>query len=214
MNLRGGGAEIIENLYCLLESFVRDSRAYMGKIIYPVIAKEMTAHLDMQGFFTNDKCFILTLNRYNENILFYLIALFNSKIMFWYFQQIGATLGANGYEMRKIFIEKLPIPKITESNQHLVDKIIALVDAILAIKTNRRRRIGHTEMIGFCATKVAPPKIGQNKASEVSLLATHVQSDNQCRTTDTSNLESEVDFLVYMLYHLNDEEIKVIEEKR
>lgn len=142
-------AEIIENLYYLLESFVRDSKKqYQGKIVYPVIAKEMSAHLDMQGFFANDKCFILTLNRYNKNTLFYLIALFNSKTMFWYFQQIGATLGANGYEMRKIFIEKLPIPKITKSNQKIVDSIIALVDEILAVKADSAIQ---------SATKVAPP---------------------------------------------------------
>ena len=229
----GGGAEIIENLYCLLESFVRDSRAYMGKIIYPVIAKEMTAHLDMQGFFTNDKCFILTLNRYNENILFYLIALFNSKIMFWYFQQIGATLGANGYEMRKIFIEKLPIPKITESNQHLADRIVALVDAILAIKTN-------------CHSEHSKKSLQNNRDVSLSMKAQHDKQDSVCHSEpalageeslwakkqrasqrdvsgirpqhdkipDTSNLEFEIDSLVYQLYGMSDEEIKLVDSKK
>ncbi|MDE6044526.1 MAG: hypothetical protein K2F85_03285, partial [Helicobacter sp.] len=208
-------------------------RAYLGKIIYPVIAKEMTAHLDMQGFFTNDKCFVLTLNRYNENILFYLIALFNSKIMFWYFQQIGATLGANGYEMRKIFIEKLPIPKITESNQHLADRIVALVDAILAIKTN-------------CHSERSKKSLQNNRDVSLSMKVQHDKQDSVCHSEpalageeslwakkqrasqrdvsgirpqhdkipDTSNLEFEIDSLVYQLYGMSDEGIKLVSSKK
>ena len=79
------------------------------KIIYPNMAKEFIAHLDTQGFFTNQKCFILT-DKNGKN-LHYLTAILNSKANFWYFKQIGATLGASGYEMSKIFVEKLPIPK-------------------------------------------------------------------------------------------------------
>lgn len=102
------------------------------KIVYPNMAKEFIAHLDTQGFFTNQKCFILTDK--NSKNLHYLTAILNSKANFWYFKQIGATLGASGYEMSKIFVEKLPIPQITESNKPLCDEIIKCVDKILESK--------------------------------------------------------------------------------
>lgn len=141
-------------------------REYQGKIIYPNMAKEFIAHLDTQGFFTNQKCFILT-DKNGEN-LHYLTAILNSKANFWYFKQIGATLGASGYEMSKIFVEKLPIPQITESNKPLCDEIIKCVDKIL-----------------------------ESKAKDSTL--------------DTSKLESQIDSLVYKLYNLSDDEIKIIE---
>ena len=107
-------------------------REYQGKIIYPNMAKEFIAHLDTQGFFTNQKCFILTDK--NGKSLHYLTAILNSKANFWYFKQIGATLGASGYEMSKIFVEKLPIPKITESNKPLANEIIKCVEQILSLR--------------------------------------------------------------------------------
>lgn len=36
---------------------------------------------------------------------------------------------------------------------------------------------------------------------------------NRSFTIDTSKLESEIDFLVYKLYNLTDEEIRIIENK-
>lgn len=96
------------------------------------MAKEFIAHLDTQGFFTNQKCFILTDK--NGKSLHYLTAILNSKANFWYFKQIGATLGASGYEMSKIFVEKLPIPKITESNKPLANEIIKCVEQILSLR--------------------------------------------------------------------------------
>ncbi|GAA8099139.1 hypothetical protein HpDR14_15000 [Helicobacter pylori] len=46
----------------------------------------------------------------------------------------GGGLGESGYRYKKAFIERLPIPQITEKNQELADKIIALVDKILKSK--------------------------------------------------------------------------------
>lgn len=135
------------------------------KIVYPNMNKEFIASYDTQRFYTNQKCFIITSK--NENLT-YLTALLNSKLNFWYFKQIGATLGANGYEMSKIFVEKLPIPKITKENQNLVDELVKLVNQILALKA-------------------------------------------QISSADTSQLECDIDNLIYKLYNLSPNDIKIIE---
>lgn len=135
------------------------------KIVYPNMNKEFIASYDTQRFYTNQKCFIITSK--NENLT-YLTALLNSKLNFWYFKQIGATLGANGYEMSKIFVEKLPIPKITNENENLTDELVNLVNQILALKAENS-------------------------------------------SADTSQLEKDIDNLIYKLYNLSPNDIKIIE---
>ncbi|HIC9279076.1 TPA: hypothetical protein ACW34S_001432, partial [Campylobacter jejuni] len=70
----------------------------------------------------------------------------------------------------KIYIEKLPIPKINSKNQKLVDELINSVDEIL-------------------------------KAKE------------QDKNANTQELENKINSLVYKLYNLTEEEIKIIENK-
>ncbi len=141
------------------------------KIVYPNMAKEFIAYFDTEGFFTNQKCFIITSNNIRQNgALLYLTAILNSKVNFWYFKQIGATLGASGYEMSKIFVENLPVPKIDSKNKNLANEIIKIVNKILESK-----------------------KLDSN--------------------FDTTNLESNIDNLVYKLYNLDSNEIAIIEGK-
>jgi len=132
-------------------------------VVYPNMASELQAVLDKNKFICNQKAFIIT-----GSHLRYIASLFNSKVEFWYFKKIGATLGSAGYEMSKIFIEKLPIPPITPANEPIVNQIEALVDKILAAK-------------------------------------------QQNPHTDTGEWEKEIDRLVYKLYDLSEEEIKIIE---
>lgn len=83
---------------------------------------------DTQGFYINQTCyFILTDDKY-------LYATLNSKLIYFYMRQMASSLGDGAFRWIKQFIEKLPIPKITESNQHLVDRIVALVNEILNLK--------------------------------------------------------------------------------
>ncbi|KHL88417.1 restriction endonuclease [Helicobacter pylori] len=141
------------------------------KIVYGEIVQEPRFYLDngeceLGGFYAEATSFILT----GEH-LHYLLGMLHSKLITFAFKTFyaGGGLGESGYRYKKAFIERLPIPKITEKNQELADKIIALVDKILALKEK-------------------DPK------------------------ANTQGLEKEIDALVYQLYHLTDEEIKIIED--
>ncbi|WRB92204.1 Eco57I restriction-modification methylase domain-containing protein [Helicobacter pylori] len=93
----------------------------------------------------------------------FLVGLLNSRLLDWLFRKTSTNNHVNLYEL-----ETLPIPQITKSNQPTADKIIALVDKILAVK----------------------------------------EKDPKANTLES---EKEIDALVYRLYHLTDEEIKIIE---
>ncbi|WP_231211483.1 Eco57I restriction-modification methylase domain-containing protein [Helicobacter pylori] len=101
-----------------------------------------------------------------------ILGVLNSSFMSWYAREnfkdkhmSGGYLGLN-----KGNLEKLPMFELLKSNQPTADKIIALVDKILALKEK-------------------DPK------------------------ANTQELEKEIDALVYQLYNLTDEEIKIIEER-
>ncbi|EJC54423.1 class I SAM-dependent DNA methyltransferase [Helicobacter pylori] len=141
------------------------------KIVYGEIVQEPRFYLDngeceLGYFYAEATSFILT----GEH-LHYLLGMLHSKLITFAFKTFyaGGGLGESGYRYKKAFIERLPIPQITEKNQELADKIIALVDKILALKEK-------------------DPK------------------------ANTQRLEKEIDALVYQLYHLTDEEIKIIED--
>ncbi|MGL2476976.1 DUF7149 domain-containing protein [Helicobacter pylori] len=106
------------------------------KIVYGEIVQEPRFYLDngeceLGGFYAEATSFILT----GEHLR-YLLGMLHSKLITFAFKTFyaGGGLGESGYRYKKAFIERLPIPQITEKNQELADKIIALVDKILQAK--------------------------------------------------------------------------------
>ncbi|MFP6022359.1 class I SAM-dependent DNA methyltransferase [Helicobacter pylori] len=141
------------------------------KIVYGEIVQEPRFYLDngeceLGYFYAEATSFILT----GEHLC-YLLGMLHSKLITFAFKTFyaGGGLGESGYRYKKAFIERLPIPQITEKNQELADKITDGAEAILALKEK-------------------DPK------------------------ANTQRLEKEIDALVYRLYHLTDEEIKIIED--
>ncbi|PUD16081.1 class I SAM-dependent DNA methyltransferase [Helicobacter pylori] len=140
------------------------------KIVYGEIVQEPRFYLDngeceLGYFYAEATSFILT----GEHLR-YLLGMLHSKLITFAFKTFyaGGGLGESGYRYKKAFIERLPIPKITEKNQELADKITDGAKQILALKEK-------------------DPK------------------------ANTQRLEKEIDALVYQLYNLTDEEIKIIE---
>ncbi|WP_459099700.1 type IIG restriction enzyme/methyltransferase [Helicobacter pylori] len=102
---------------------------------------------------------------------FLILGVLNSKLMTYFYKKkfFPTHMQGGAFGFDTLSVETLPIPQITKSNQPTADKIIALVDKILALKEK-------------------DPK------------------------ANTQELEKEIDALVYRLYNLTDEEIKIIEE--
>ena len=101
-----------------------------------------------------------------------LLACLNSKLLYWIIKLYGPTLGDNGFEFRKIFVEKLPVPRIESAKQK---PFIEIVDKILEI----------TKSEGYV----------NNPEKQAGVL----------------KYEKQIDQMVYELYGLTDEEIKIIE---
>ncbi|WRA79251.1 class I SAM-dependent DNA methyltransferase [Helicobacter pylori] len=141
------------------------------KIVYGEIVQEPRFYLDngeceLGVFYAEATSFILT----GEH-LHYLLGMLHSQLITFAFKTFyaGGGLGESGYRYKKAFIERLPIPQITQKNQELAQKITDCAERILKAKEK-------------------DPK------------------------TNTQGLEKEIDALVYQLYNLTDEEIKIIED--
>lgn len=78
-----------------------------------------------------DSMFSITF--YSNRNLKYLIANLNSSISKFWIKNNAATLG-DGIYGAKIYIEKLPIPKINSKNEKIANELINLVDEILKAK--------------------------------------------------------------------------------
>ncbi|MUU34517.1 class I SAM-dependent DNA methyltransferase [Helicobacter pylori] len=106
------------------------------KIVYGEIVQEPRFYLDngecgLGGFYAEATSFILT----GEHLC-YLLGMLHSKLITFAFKTFyaGGGLGESGYRYKKAFIERLPIPQITEKNQELARKITDCAERILKSK--------------------------------------------------------------------------------
>lgn len=128
-----------------------------GKIIYPNICKQPEFVYDTSKQYTNQKCFII------PEADKYLLALLNSRVTYFLFQNLLPKLRGDFYEPSYLYFKDFPI---VESENR--SEFITIADQIIDAKS-------------FNAA------------------------------ADTTALESEIDRLVYELYGLSEEEIKMVE---
>ena len=100
------------------------------KIIYPNMTKYLPFYLDTtEHFFINDKAFILTSE---VESLAYLTAALNSTVFRCCFMDNFPNLGEDRRELRKIFMDKIPIKKPTAEHVALFEALVPMVQAAKA----------------------------------------------------------------------------------
>ena len=98
---------------------------FKHKIIYPNMTKYLPFIYDMENFFINDKGFIIT----GENIAF-LTAFFNSSIFKFCFRENFPELQGGTRELRKIFLEKIPVIKISQKQNDIFESKIVKIQKL------------------------------------------------------------------------------------
>ena len=135
----------------------------------------------------NNKLYFITLN--NNSSINYLTSILNSKLLQFYFSFIFNFGGGKG----KDTFQNIPIPKIDEEKQQ---PFIKLVDEIL----ESRQKIKEYKILLDEAIK------NDNFDREIKLKKELETLENLC----TAN-EKTIDEMVYKLYDLTEDEIKIVE---
>ena len=150
-----------------------------AKIVYPEIARFCQFTLDTDGYFSNNKTFILP----TDDV--FILGVLNSSAAFFYFSRYCAALEGpkdRYLEFRAQYLRDFPIPTIgpDEATRERRGRIVELVEQMLSL----HKRLA----------SAARPH--QKTVLERQIAAT----------------DQQIDRLVYELYELTDEEIKIVEE--
>ena len=148
------------------------------KIIYPNICKRPEFTFDENGLYTNQKCFIVSVDDR------YLLGILNSSVTFFLFTSILPKLRGDFYEPSYVYFKRFPICTINfskSSEKKLHDQMVNLVDQML----NLNKKSNNAKL-----------------TQEKNLLQRQIEATDK-----------QIDQLVYKLYDLTDEEIKIVESE-
>ena len=157
------------------------------KIVYPDIADKLTFTFDSDGYYFNNTVYFI------DSDSKYLFALLNSKIVNYYYGFISSQLGSKGLRAFTIYLKEIPIPKIDKESQK---PFIKLVDEILEAK----QKIKDYKSLLDEAIKT------NSFDREIALKKELENLENICTTN-----EKTIDQMVYKLYDLTPDEIKIVE---
>ncbi len=95
------------------------------KVMYPNMTKFLPFYFDNGGgYLTNDKGFII--NSETQSLC-YLTAFLNSHLFRCCFRDNFPELMGNTYEVRKIFVDKIPVKKPTAAEASLFERLVPLI---------------------------------------------------------------------------------------
>ncbi len=199
----------------------------MSNIFYPDIAQELSfVYIDNNYFVTNTGYFLRTSNKY-------LLSILNCKLVNYFYKTISAQLGKTGIRSFTIYIENIPISKITIDQQQ---PFIAKANQMLDL--NKKLQQKKSKFLNRLTDNFEIDKLSKkldtfydfdfktfvselkNKKVVLSLLQQDEWEEyfNAYKTeinnlqTQINQTDNEIDQMVYQLYELSEEEIEIIEK--
>lgn len=201
------------------------------KIMYPNMTSAFPFIFDDKGFFGNDKTFMITATDESFDLKA-LAAIFNSKLCKLWIWYNCPELQGGTREIRKVYFEKFPVPETLTDNYAA---LAALANKMLALNATLQEKIGcflrrvqqnlavqkvtaalenfYTLDFAAFTTELRKQKVSLSLAQqdEWEPYFNQYRADCAALRSEIATTDREIDRLVYTLYGLTDEEVKVVE---
>lgn len=214
----------------------QDSIAYYQefskpKIMYPNMTSAFPFIFDDKGFFGNDKTFMITATDDSFDLKA-LAAIFNSKLCKLWIWYNCPELQGGTREIRKVYFENFPVPELNENTTNVLsgytDKMVSLTQTLQEKCGRFLRRITETYNLQKITQNIESfysidfstfvKELGKQKI-KLSLVQKDELEDyfnaytTECISikTEIENTDKEIDKMVYELYGLSEDEVKVVE---
>ena len=135
---KGVKGYICEDLKVNHKAFVQDNSVLMQRLIAHV--ENPLPHIKMTGTILTTREHVGILETIYQIVCKkeipnkYVLALLHSKFLNWYCYRFVFAKAIRSFQFSAEITKRIPIPKIDSTNQSIADKIIALVEEILALK--------------------------------------------------------------------------------
>ena len=111
---------------------IQDTCAYhedfmKEKLLWIELVNEGRFAYDNSALYGDTTAFLLT-----GECIKYLCAVMNSKLIRWFLRNVAPTSGTGTLRWKKVYVQRLPIPRISPSEQRL---FIRAIDCILQVKS-------------------------------------------------------------------------------
>ena len=194
------------------------------KIVIQDMAVQINATIDKEKFLCNDKVNIIYAIK-NEYSMEYILSLLNSKLINKWFKKLYSS----GLEIKINQLETIPIPEISLEAQQpfiaLADKMLSLNETLQKKSTNFLKVVKQTFALEKISTKLETfynldfdgfmKELKQKLTPKTKLEWLEVFEETkkslQEIQTQIAATDKEINALVYKLYDLTDEEIKIVE---
>ncbi|MDD6970039.1 MAG: N-6 DNA methylase [Treponema sp.] len=194
------------------------------KIVIQDMAVRINATIDKEKFLCNDKVNIIYAIK-NEYSMEYILSLLNSKLINKWFKKLYSS----GLEIKINQLETIPIPEISLEAQQpfitLADKMLILNETLQKKSTNFLKVVKQTFALEKISTKLETfynldfdgfmKELKQKLTPKTKLEWLEVFEETKKSLQEIQNqiaaTDKEINALVYKLYDLTEEEIKIVE---
>jgi len=213
----------------------REMSIYEGvKLITPEISLGSNLTYDDGHHYHNTKCYSLVKNRSVEVEDLYLLAVLNSNVLWYYLKSTGYVLRGGYFTFKTNFLEPFPIALPSAAEQKPLaeragtqlertaelNKLIAKFTGLLRSKYTLHKLSRNLEnwpaldLKGFLQ-ELKKAKVSLSLAEEAEWLGycTEQQATAHALQAQIDMTDKEIDALVYKLYGLTEEEVRVVEGK-
>lgn len=188
--------------------------------------------IDNFGYFTNDTITFIT-----GDSLEYLLSILNSKLSFYIYSKYysGGGLGTSGIRFKKNFLSNLPIKQIpftaqqpfiakadqmlslNKELQEITSKFHRTLEREFSLKTLSKKletwyELSYADFLKELKKQKVELSLGQKSEWEEYFQAE--QEKALALQTQISATDKEIDNMVYELYGLTEEEIKIVEGEK
>ena len=197
------------------------------KIIWMELSDAQTFMLDTDNYYINKTLYFMT-----GDSLRYLLAVLNSKVIFYYYNLTSSSSGVGTTMWQKINVEKLPIPKIDEKEKKLfiekADKLLELKKTFQTKKQKFLKRLKDNFDLDKLSKKLeafyeSDFKTFLKELKKKKVTLTLIQQDEweeyfEAYQKELLEIQAEInatdkqiDEMVYGLYGLSEDEVAVVE---
>lgn len=218
------------NWWCLSRYGSKNAEyLFKPKIIYPRINNQSNFYFDTSGEYSlsDNNFFISTKNKY-------LVPILNSKLIYYYLKSIASTLQGGYLDFRRPYIETIPIKNASISEQlpfiEKADQMLSLNKDIQEISAkfqrtcerkfenlnwNKKLQDWYNLSYADFVKELSKQKIKLTLLEEAEWADYFDQEKSKALEIQSkiATTDREIDQMVYKLYGLSDEEVKILEGK-